>query len=82
MLFRSDYARDPVIQKAMEDGERELDPAKRADIFEKALNKMTEQSYVMAFSSMPTVFAHSKENAVRKSALRAGDYTINDHYWK
>ena len=77
-----DYARDPVIHKAMEDGERELDPAKRADIFEKALNRMTEQSYVMAFSSVPTVFAHSKDTAVRKSALRAGDYTINDHYWK
>ncbi len=77
-----DYARDPIIQKAMEDGERELDPAKRADIFEKALNRMTEQSYVMAFSSVATVFAHSKDTAVRKSALRAGDYTINDHYWK
>jgi peptide/nickel transport system substrate-binding protein len=77
-----DYAHDPVIQKAMEDGERELDPAKRADIYEKALNRMTEMSYVMAVSSVPTVFAHSKDTGIKKSALRAGDYTINDHYWK
>jgi peptide/nickel transport system substrate-binding protein len=77
-----DYARDPVITKAMEDGERELDPDKRADIFEKALNRMTEQSYVMAVSSVPTVFAHTKDTDIRKSTLRAGDYTIVDHYWK
>ena len=77
-----DYARDPVIKQAMDDGDRELDPAKRADIFEKALNRMTEMSYVMAVSSMPTVFAHSKDTGVRKDALSAGDYMISDHYWK
>lgn len=77
-----DYARDPIIAKAMEDGEKELDPAKRADIFEKALNRATEMSYVMAVSSMPTVFAHSKDTEVRRDTLSAGDYMISDHYWK
>jgi peptide/nickel transport system substrate-binding protein len=77
-----DYARDPIITKAMADGERELDPAKRADIFEKALNQATEMGYAMAVSSMPTVFAHSKDTEIRKNPLSAGDYMISDHYWK
>ncbi len=77
-----DYARDPIVAKAMEDGEKELDPAKRADILEKARNRATEMSYVLAVSSMPTVFAHSKDTEVRRDTLSAGDYMISDHYWK
>jgi peptide/nickel transport system substrate-binding protein len=77
-----DYARDPVIDQSIKDAMRELDPTKRADIFQKALNRITEQSYAMAFSSMPTVFAHTKETEVRKNRLHNGDYMISDHYWK
>ena len=77
-----DYARDPIITKAMEEGATEFDPVKRANIYEKAFNRINEMSYAMAFSSLSTVYAHSKDVEVRRNPLAAGANFITDYYWK
>jgi peptide/nickel transport system substrate-binding protein len=77
-----DYARDPIIHKAMTDGLLEFDPAKRAAIYQKAIDRNNEMNYVFAVSSLPTVYAHSKDIEIRPSALSAGDYYIDDYHWK
>ena len=77
-----DYANDPLITKAISDGAKEFDLEKRAKIYEPAFNRNNEQHYVMAFSSLPTVYAHSKDIEIKPSQLSGGDYYINDYFWK
>ena len=77
-----DYAQDTTIHEIMKKGLLEFDTEKRAKIYEAAFNRNNEQHYVMAFSSLPTVYAHSKDIKIEKNQLSAGDYYINDYFWK
>jgi peptide/nickel transport system substrate-binding protein len=77
-----DYARDPEMNKLMEAGLGELDPEKRAQIYEKALNLNNEQMYVWPFSSMPIVFVHTKDIEIKENTLSAGDNNVTDYFWK
>src|SRR6185503_3511795 len=61
-----DYVRDPKMADWMKQGLQEFDLDKRTAIYTQALNWNNEQNYVMAFSSMGTAYAHSKDVALVK----------------
>jgi peptide/nickel transport system substrate-binding protein len=77
-----DYTGDPLISKAMADGDKETDPVKRDAIYLPALNRNNEQIYVMGFSSLPIIYATTKDVKIEKSQIVAKDVYINDFMWK
>jgi peptide/nickel transport system substrate-binding protein len=76
------YYNDPVIAKATEDGVREFDPAKRADIYAKAFDRINEMAYHFPLSSVPTVYVHSKDVAIKEDPFSAGQTFVSDYIWK
>jgi hypothetical protein len=40
------------------------------------------QHYVMAFSSLPTLYVHTKDIEIKPNLLSAGDNYIDDYFWK
>ena len=77
-----DYSRDPMLTQWQAEAAKELDPAKRTAILEKALNRANDQVYTMALFSYPTIYAHTKDLKINKDPLVAGDTYINDYAWK
>ncbi|NQV55808.1 MAG: hypothetical protein HQ503_08120 [Rhodospirillales bacterium] len=77
-----DYTGSDVVHQGMKDGGAEFDPVKRAAIYEKVFNEINKESYALAFSSLSTVFAHSKDLEVLPDRLAKGAYFINDYKWK
>ncbi len=77
-----DYWNDPVIQDAMKKGYQEPDNEKRGEIFKAAFDRNNTQAYVFALSSMPWVFAHSKDVRVEYNPLKANSVEISDIFWK
>jgi peptide/nickel transport system substrate-binding protein len=77
-----DYARDPKMTEWMAQGLKEFDLAKRTAIYEQALNWNNEQAYMLAFSSMGTAYAHTKDVQILKDPVVAGDIYINGYAWK
>jgi peptide/nickel transport system substrate-binding protein len=79
---RGDASKDPLIHQAVEEGGREFDLGKRAKIYERAFNRNNEMNYIMAVSSMPTVYAHSKDVRIDANTLSRAGNTIGDFFWK
>ena len=80
---RADYFnRDPIILKAMDDGLRELDPAKRDAIYQVALDRIAEMHYVLPISSLPSVYAHSKDVKIMANQLSETERFLGDFGWK
>jgi len=76
-----DRMRD-LVAKAMADGANEPDNDKRGRIFRTALDRVNEQAYLLPISSMPWVFAHTKEVRVDTNRLKANAVEISDIFWK
>ena len=76
------YYNDEVIAKATEDGVREFDPAKRADIYAKAFDRINERAYHFPLSSIPTVYVHSKDVKIKEDPFSAGQTFVSDYVWK
>jgi peptide/nickel transport system substrate-binding protein len=77
-----DYARDPQMTGLLKQGLEELDDTKRKAVYKKATDLNNEKNYVMAFSSLPTNYVHTKDIEVRPNLLSAGDNYIDDYFWK
>ena len=77
-----DYTGSDVVHQAMKEGAAEFDPKKRAAIYERAFNDLNRNSHSLAFSSLSTVFAHSKDVAIKADPLAAGAKFITDYHWK
>ena len=77
-----DYSRDPQMHELMKQGSMEFDDTKRKAIYKKAIDLNNEKNYVMAFSSLPTNYVHSKEITVKPNLLSGGDNYIDDYHWK
>jgi peptide/nickel transport system substrate-binding protein len=77
-----DYWNDPVIAKAMAAGANEPDNSKRGRIFRAALDRVNEEAYILPISTMPWVFAHTKEVRVDTNRLKANAVEISDIFWK
>lgn len=77
-----DYAQDMEMAKLVQAGLLEFDDAKRTAIYTKAMDLNNTKNYVMAFSSLPTLYVHSKDIEIKKNLLSAGDNYIDDYFWK
>jgi hypothetical protein len=75
------YFNDDTIAKAMTDGEVEFDAEKRALIYQRAYNRINEMNYHLAISSVPTVYLHSKDVAIKANPLSVGESYIADYVW-
>ena len=76
------YFNDPIINKAIEDGVKEFDPAKRADIYAKAFDRINEMAYHLPLTSVPTVYVHSKDVEIKENPFSAGQTFVGDYAWK
>jgi ABC-type transport system substrate-binding protein len=75
------YFNDDVIASAMTAGEAEFDAEKRASIYQRAYNRINEMNYHLAISSVPTVYLHSKDVAIKPNLLSVGENYIADYVW-
>jgi peptide/nickel transport system substrate-binding protein len=76
------YFNDDIIDAAIKGGLREFDPAKRADIYAKAFDRINEMAYHLPISSVPTVYVHGKDVAIKDNAFSAGQTFVGDYVWK
>jgi len=76
------YYNDPIIAQATADGVKEFDPAKRADIYAKAFDRINEMAYHFPLSSVPTVYVHTKDVAIKDNPFSAGQTFVSDYVWK
>ena len=75
------YFNDDVISAAMKEGQAEFDSEKRAQIFQRAYNRINEMNYHLAISSVPTVYLHSKDVGLKANPLSVGETYIADYVW-
>jgi ABC-type transport system substrate-binding protein len=75
------YYNDPIIDEAIKLGVKEFDPEKRADIYAKAFDRINEMHYHFPLSSIPTVYVHSKDVAIRDNPFSAGQTFVGDYVW-
>ena len=73
---------DPIVLKAMQDGQKETDSAKRDEIYKTAFDRIPEMHYVLPISSIPTVYAHNKDVAILKNQLSTSEEFVGDFAWK
>ncbi len=75
------YYNDSVIDEQIRLGLREFDPAKRADIYAKAFDRINEMHYHLPISSVPDVYVHSKDVKIAPDALSVGQTSVVDYAW-
>ena len=75
------YYNDPVIEKAMKDGEAEADADKRKAIYKVAFNRINEMAYHLPISSIPNVYVHSKDVKITKNPYSGGENYAGDYGW-
>ena len=63
------YENDPTIAKAMVDAGVELDPIKRAGLYEIVLNRVNEMHYLLPISTLPVAYAHGTNVRVSEHLL-------------
>ena len=73
---------DPVMIKANIEGLKETDPEKRDAIYRNAFDHMIDQHYLLPVTSLPGVWAHSKDVQILKDPLSEGIRHIGDFAWK
>ncbi len=77
-----DYARDKSITEAMDKGAAELDEEKRRKIYQDVFDRINEQSYIMTMTTLPTVFVHTQEVAIRPGSLEPYGALGRDFFWR
>jgi peptide/nickel transport system substrate-binding protein len=77
------FNNDPIVIDAMAEGLRETDAAKRDDIYKRAFDRINEMHYHMPITSIPTVFVHTKDIAVKPGGrFEIFGFYLNDLSWK
>ena len=77
-----DYSKDPIIQKARKMGGSELDAKKRAAIYQKAMDQVNNQSYILPFVEQPNVYAHSANVTIKSGLTSKTETRLTDYFWK
>ena len=72
------FNNDPVILDAIAKGLRETDPVKRDAIYQVALDRNIDMHYVLPISSLPSVYAHSKDVKIFDDQLSATERFLGD----
>ena len=76
------YYNDAVIADAVAKAENEFDVDRRADIYMHAYNRINEMSYHLPISSVPNVYVHSKDVAIKTNAFSASENYVSDYVWR
>lgn len=76
------FNNDKIILDAMAAGLRETDPVKRDAIYQVALDQNADMHYVLPISSLPSVYAHSKDVKIMPNQLSASERFLGDFGWK
>ncbi len=76
------YFNDPVIEKAMKDGEAEADAQKRKAIYKVAFDRINEMAYHLPISSIPNVYVHSKDVKITRNPFSGGENYAGDYAWQ
>jgi peptide/nickel transport system substrate-binding protein len=77
-----DYWQDAMIRKAMDDGDDELDEAKRTALYTPILDKVNREAYILPISELPIVWAHNKDVVVKPNPLTSSLPNLGDYGWK
>ncbi len=77
-----DYWQDPMIKKAMDDGDNELDEAKRTALYTPILDEVNREAYILPVSELPIVWAHNKDVVVKPNPLTSSLPNLGDYGWK
>jgi peptide/nickel transport system substrate-binding protein len=77
-----DYWNDPTIKQAMAQGAVEFDAEKRVAIYEKALDRINEQNYILPVGELPIVWVHTKDVRIAENPLSAIENRLGDYLWR
>jgi len=77
-----DYARDKSLLEAMDKAAEELDEEKRRVLYQSAFDRINDQSYIMTMTTLPTVFVHTQEIAIRPGSLEPYGALGRDFFWR
>ncbi|MCD6073549.1 MAG: hypothetical protein K0Q70_432 [Rhodospirillales bacterium] len=76
-----DYARDKFILEGMDKAAAELDEEKRRGTYQAVFDRINDQSYIMTMTTLPTVFVHTKDVAIRPGSLEPFGALGRDFFW-
>ncbi|MBT4672616.1 MAG: hypothetical protein HOB64_10910 [Rhodospirillaceae bacterium] len=77
-----DYSKDPIIQNARKTGNGVMDLKKRTAIYQKAMDQVNKQSYILPFVEQPNVYAHHKSVEVKTGMTSKTETRPPDYFWK
>jgi peptide/nickel transport system substrate-binding protein len=78
---RDYWGDDPLIREAQAKGAVEFDQKKRDAIYEKAIDHINQQNYILPVADLPMVFVHTKEVAVKENRISPIQTVVTDFYW-
>ncbi len=77
------YNQDPELAKIFEEGQRELDPAKREDLYRRMFDKVNAERYSMPVIPLAAILAHSKDLKIPVSGTKKPEgFMFNLLEWK
>jgi peptide/nickel transport system substrate-binding protein len=77
-----DQIGDPILAKAVEDGQAELDPKKREDIYRTAFDRVTAERYAMPLVPMAAIVVHDKGLKLLGNHKSPEGIELNHLSWK
>ena len=75
------YYGDPLLRQGIRDAAAEFTVAKRADHYQKVFDRVNEMHYVFPITSIPSVYAHSKDVKLVTDSMSTGDVWIGNFEW-
>jgi peptide/nickel transport system substrate-binding protein len=75
------YYGDPSLRQGIADAAAEFTVAKRAEHYQKVLDRVNEMHYVFPITSIPSVYAHSKDVKLVTDSMSTGDVWIGNFEW-
>lgn len=77
-----DYSKDPIIQNARKKGNGVMDLKERTAIYQKAMDQVNKQSYILPFVEQPNVYAHHKSVVIKSGMTSKTETRPPDYFWK
>ncbi|NQV54351.1 MAG: hypothetical protein HQ503_00705 [Rhodospirillales bacterium] len=75
------YYGDKIIRQGIDDATTEFNEAQRAAHYEKVFNRVNEMHYILPVTSIPSVYAHSKDVKLVTDSMSTGDVWIGNFEW-
>jgi peptide/nickel transport system substrate-binding protein len=75
------YSGDPELTQLTQEGAREPDPEKRADIYRKLFDRVTEERYGMPLVELPSIIVQSKDLVIDTNHTKPEGFLFNRISW-